>query len=999
MSGYRLPHGGALIARDRPVHFRFDGAARTGLAGDTLASALLASGQVLVGRSFKYHRPRGVLTAGSEEPNALVTLRDGARREPNAPATMIELYDGLAADSQNRWPSLRFDLQAVNQVFSPLLVAGFYYKTFMGPTRKAWPIYERVIRQAAGMGKAGYDADPDRYERRSGFCDVLVVGAGAAGLSAALAAAESGASVILCDEAPAPDARVSGVAATIDGQSLADWTVTAMARLRQMPRVQVLTRTTVYGYYDGNTLGAIERVSDHKAEPDAGEARQRHWTLRPKRVVLATGATERPLVFAGNDIPGVMLADAARSYAENYGVAPGRAVAVFTNNDSGYGAALAMLAAGVSVVAVIDPRPHGGAAYADDLKLAGCRHETGAVVARAKGCKAVTSVDLHAYDVAGGFLGASRGSLAVDCLAVSGGWTPAIHLASQAGGKPVWSDSVQAFLPGEGREDFVSVGACAGALDLADAVAQARAAGRDMARLCGYDTAESSAMVVVSGPQATGLLPLWEVPSVKASAKKFVDFQHDVTASDLRLANREGYISVEHMKRYTTLGMANDQGKTSNVNAMAIMAAARQAEVADVGTTRFRPPYTPVSLGALAGRAVGKNFRPERRTSMHQWHLRHGAEMVAAGAWVRPRVYFRPGETMAQAIQRETKAVRFGVGICDVTSLGKIDIQGPDAGEFLNRVYINAFAKLPVGRARYGVMLRDDGIVYDDGTTWRLSEHQYLMTTTTVRAAGVLAFLETLLATRWPDLKVQIASVSDQWASMAVAGPKSRDVLAPLIGDVDFSADALPMMGVREGTLNGVPVLVARLSFSGENAYEVYSPFREGETVWQAIMDGGVAHDITPYGTEALGTLRIEKGHVSGPELDGRTTLGDLGLARMASTKKQFIGKVLADRPALTDGARLTMVGLESENGETLLTGSHLVSGPAAENPGRSLGHVTSPCTSPMVGKPIALALLEGGLEHLGKTFYATDPLRGRHTLVRVVAPCFFDPEGDRLHV
>lgn len=988
MSGYRLPQGGALITRDMPVGFTFDGRPHTGFAGDTLASALLATGRRLFARSFKYHRPRGVVSAGPEEPCALVTLRDGARREPNMPATMAELYEGLSAHSQNRWPSLALDVNAINGLFAPLFVAGFYYKTFMGPTRKAWHLYEHVIRRAAGMGAATLEADPDRYERATAHCDVLVVGAGAAGLSAALAAARGGARVILCDEHPAPAQRLSGVTGTVNGQPLLAWTRATMTALRALPNVRVLTRTTAYGLYDGPTVGAVERVADHKAEPVAGEPRQRHWTLVPRHIILATGAIERPLVFAGNDLPGVMLADAARSYAENYGVAPGRQVVVFTNNDSGHRAALALAACGVTVAAVIDPRPDGGVAHAEALAAQDIRRLPGAVVARATGGKGVKRAEVHAYDAATGTLGRRLAVLDTDCLAVSGGWTPTIHLASQTGGKPVFDETLHAFVPGPTPPWLTCVGAAAGDLSLDSAIATATRAGSESAPV----------PTVTEEPDGQTLLPLWEVPAPRGGGKKFVDLQHDVTADDLRLAHREGYRSVEHMKRYTTLGMAGDQGKTSNVNAMAVMAEARAATVAEVGTTRFRPPYTPVSLGALAGRAVGAHFRPERRTPMHDWHLAHGAEMIQAGPWLRPRVYRRGGESLDQAIAREARAVREAVGMVDVTTLGKIDVQGPDAPEFLNRVYVNGFGKLPVGKARYGVMLRDDGIVYDDGTTWRLSETRYLMTTTTARAAGVLSHLENLLAVRWPDLRVQVTSVSDQWASVAVAGPRSRETLRRVIPDIDFGDDALPLMGVREGSLNSLPVLVARLSFSGERAYEVYCPFRHGDAMWRAIMAAGEPFGITPYGTEALGVLRIEKGHVSGPELDGRTTLDDLGLGRMASSKKAFIGKVLRHRPALMAADRKVLVGLISETGEPLTGGAHLVTSADPAAPGRSEGHVTSPAVSPALGRPIALGLLERGRDRHGDVLYATDPLRQRHVKVRITAPCLFDPEGDRLH-
>jgi heterotetrameric sarcosine oxidase alpha subunit len=999
MSGYRLALGGALLDRSQPLGFRFDGRAFAGFAGDTLASALLANGTRLVGRSFKYHRPRGLVACGPEEPNALVTLREDARREPNTCATMVELFDGLVAQSQNRWPSLRFDAMAASGLLAPLLGAGFYYKTFKGPTAKSWMLYERFIRRAAGLGRGTFEPDPDRYEKASLFSDVLVVGSGPSGIMAALTAARAGARVVLADEKAWPGGTLLGERRPIDGIEGDLWVRERLAELAAFPDATLLPRTTVWGYYDGNALAAVERVADHLPVPPAGMPRQRQWTIRARRVVLATGALERPLVFAGNDLSGVMLADAVRRYARLWGVAAGRRAVLFTNNDSAYDAVLELVALGVSVVALVDARPAPPATLAREVERRGIRLHPGSVVARADGGRTLRRVEIRGWDAAAGRLAATGETVEADVLGVSGGWSPVIHLASQAGGAPVWDEALAAFLPGPPHRPWGACGAAAGRFGLAEALADGAAAGAAAARELGFEPPAFPPPRVEPEPAGVPLLPLWEVPTPEGrNGKKFVDLQNDVTAEDVRLARREGFEAVEHLKRYTTLGMATDQGKTSNVVGLAIMAEARGVPIAEAGTTRFRPPYTPVSLGALAGREVGPHFKPERRTPMHDWHVAHGAEMQAAGLWLRPRAYLLPGETVAEAYVREARAVRRSVGIVDVSTLGKIDVQGPDAAAFLDRVYVNNFASLPVGRARYGVMLREDGIVLDDGTSWRLGETRFLMTTSTANAAAVLSHLEFLLAAVWPELRVQVTSVTDQWAAMAVAGPESRRVLAAALKGIDFADDAFPHMGVRDGRCGEVPVLVARLSFSGERAYEVFSGARSGEAVWRRIIEAGLPFGIMPYGVEALGTLRIEKGHVAGPEIDGRTTLDDLGLARLASPRKHYVGRAMMERPGLVDPSRPKLVGLISKNGEPVRAGAHLVASADPAAPGRSLGHVTSWTYSPALERHVALGLLEGGLGAADRSFWATYPLKGWHVPVEVTAPCLVDPAGARLH-
>jgi len=958
MTSSRLPSGGR-VDRTRPIRFTFDGKTYSGFAGDTLASALLANGVRLFGRSFKYHRPRGLLAAGYEEPNALVTVTTDGAREPNIRATELEIHDGLVAESQNRNPALAFDAMAINQIAGKTFSAGFYYKTFMGPVigplkgTRFWMFCERFIRRAAGLGSAGTQADPGRYERMNAFCDVLVVGSGPSGLEAARDAASEGKQVMLCET----DA-VFGGSANWTGADGALLVATAISELRENPNVCLLPRTTVWGYYDGNTLAALERVTDHKAKPAPGEPRHRHWVIRAGTVVLATGALERSLVFPGNDRPGVMLASAARRYAAEYGVMPGKRLVIFANNDSAYEAAVQLHGHGGHIQTIVDVRPKIGARAQSLAEEARAEVVAGHAVVSTSGGLSLRSITLQAFDAAANTLSGAKRTIGCDTLLMAGGWSPVLHLASQAGAKPVWDDELQAFLPPESDGRWQAVGSAAG--DGIDAPA-----------------------------------PVFEIRA--KGPKAFVDFQHDVTADDVRLAHREGFRSVEHLKRYTTLGMATDQGKTANVPGMAIMADALGRPIPEVGTTRFRAPFTGVSLGGLAAERYG-DLRPERLTPMHDWHIENGAGMYSAGLWFRPESYNKPGETVEQAYVREARTVRRDVGIVDVSTLGKIDIQGPDAADFLNRVYTNGFAKLPVGKARYGLMLREDGFAFDDGTTWRLAGDRFLMTTTTANAGRVMQHMEFYLDCVWPDLKVHLTSVTDQWAGAAVAGPKSRDVLAACVTGTKVNNDTLPFMGIVHGVIGGVPVMICRLSFSGERAYEVYCGAHHGTHVWGALMEAGQPHGIEPYGLEALGTLRIEKGHVTSAEIDGRTTAHDLHLDWLVSTRKPFIGSAMMNRVGLKDRSRWSLVGVISLSGEKLRGGSHVVDG-SKDNPGPSLGHLTAMCFSPLFGKYIGLALVENGGSRIGTRAFATDPVRSAtHVPIEIVSHHFYDPRGERMH-
>jgi heterotetrameric sarcosine oxidase alpha subunit len=781
--------GDGLIDRACLLSFRFDGRAYQGYAGDTLASALLAAGVKLVARSFKYHRPRGILTAGAEEPNALVELRSGARREANTRATVAELFDGLDARSQNRWPSLAFDLGAVNSLFSPLFVAGFYYKTFMWPAAFWEKLYEPAIRRAAGLGRASTEPDPDRYERAHAFCDVLVVGGGPAGLAAALSAGRSGARVILCDDDFVVGGRLNAERCEIDAMSGSAWARRTEAELASFPEVRLLRRTTVFGAYDHGTFGAVERVNDHVSRPPAHQPRQRFWKIVARRVVLATGAIERPIVFGGNDRPGVMMASAVRTYLNRFRVAPGRQVVLFTATDDGWRSALDLADAGIAVRTIVDPRADVPARVIAIAERASAQTSLGAHIIGTRGTHTLESVTVR--DRRG-----RSSRIACDTLAVSGGWNPNLALTTHLGTRPRWSKDIAAFVPGEVLRGITFPGAAGGSLTLSAALREGAAAGMSAAESVGYRVASFAHAKADDEP--AGATAFWHVEGSKGKA--FVDFQHDVTIADIALAAREGYRSVELLKRYTTLGMGTDQGKTSNINGLAILASLTDSSIPEVGTTAFRPPYTPVAVGALAGPHRGRHFDPMRLTAGHAWAVERGARFVEVGHWLRAQWFATPGETdWLETVSREVRAVRASVGICDVSTLGKIDVQGSDAGTFLDRIYINTFSTLPVGKVRYGVMLREDGFVLDDGTAARMAVDHYVVSTTTANAVTVMQHLELARQVHWPDLDVQVASITEQWAQYAIAGPNSRRLLQSLLSDaIDLSNTAFPYLACAE---------------------------------------------------------------------------------------------------------------------------------------------------------------------------------------------------------
>jgi len=980
----RLTSGG-LVDRDKPLSFRFDGRAYEGFGGDTLASALIANDVRLVGRSFKYHRPRGILTAGAEEPNALVTLRSGARSEPNTKATTVELFDGLEASSQNRWPNLRFDLLSINQLGGPLLASGFYYKTFMWPAAFWEKLYEPLIRRAAGLGKLAALPDPDSYDRDHGFCDLLVIGGGPAGLVAALSAGRAGLRVILVDEDHRLGGRLLAERRWINDLAGHMWAEQIAAELAQMPNVRVLTRTSVFGVYDGCEYGAIERISDHLATPDAGQPRQRYWKIVAKKALLASGAIERPLVFGGNDRPGAMMASAVSTYINRFAVAPGKRAAIFTCSDSGWETAKDMIAAGIELVAVIDPRdrvPPEGVSLAS----AGVRVIRGSVVD-------AIGASLRAIDVVS--TEGHRVRIAVDLLAMGGGWNPAIGLGGNLGAQPIWCEAVQSFVMGEAPPHFAPIGAAAGRYGLRVALTDgATSAGEAIEALGGRATAQP---VWATDDEPCRIGAFWHVSAHRGKA--FVDFQHDVTDADVTLAAREGYRSVEHLKRYTTLGMATDQGKVGQLNGHALMAEATGRTIAQVGTIRSRPPYFPVAIAAFAGHHRDEHFRPERRTAGHDWAAERGATFVDAGQWKRAQWFALPGEQdWRETVNREVAATRHGVGVCDVSTLGKIEVHGPDAGALLDRLYINSFSSLAVGKARYGVMLREDGIVMDDGTVTRLADEHFYVTTTTANAASVMQHIDYARQVLWPELDVQAVSVTEHWSTCAVAGPRSRALLKALFSECDFSNEALPFMGAATIGWRGAVARIFRVSFSGELAYEVSVPALLGDALLRALIEVGEAFSVVPYGTEALSVMRIEKGHPAGNELNGQTTAADLGMARMMSKKKDFIGRAMAMRPGLTDPARPALIGLAPVDPAILLrAGAHLLGRGAAPIAANDQGYVTSAAWSPTLGHSIALGLLRHGPDRHGEIIIVHDPVRGADVEAVVCHPVFVDPEGSRV--
>jgi len=996
----RLKTGGRLD-RSTPVNFTFNGRRYQGYRGDTLASALLANGIKVVSRSFKYHRPRGIMSAGSEEANALLQLEPGtARTLANQLATRVELYEGLNAESLNCWPSPDFDVMAVNSWFHRLMPSGFYYKTFMWPA-KAWKYYEHIIRHAAGGGQSPVEADPDHYDKINAHCDVLIVGAGPAGLMAALSAGRTGARVILADEQQELGGQLLNERLEISGKPALEWVADTEAELATMPDVIILKRTTAFGYYDHNFSGLIETRTD-KIIDGRGISRQRMWRVHPKRVVLATGSLERPLVFSDNDRPGNMLAGAYRAYANRYGVIPGQNVIVFTNNDDAYRTALDLKEAGANVPAIIDIRPDPDGELPTRAVAAGIEILDNTAITAVIGSKAVRAVEVMQLNADGDGVTGQPRTITCDGIASSGGWNPVIHLHSHSGGKAVFELERGIFIPGESPQASQCVGAAAGTFDLNSCLKDGASIGKDAAAKAGFKKGGRRKLPIGEEIDESPVRLLWAIPTTEPigqRGKHFLDLGHDVTVADIQLAAREGYRSVEHTKRYTTLGMATDQGKTGNIPGMAALAQALDVEnPGDVGTTTFRPPYTPTTIGAIAGRDVGVLAAPVRMTPMHYWHDRAGCEWEDVGDWKRPWYYPKDGETMQETLNRECLAARNAVGILDASTLGKIDIQGPDTSEFLNRIYTNAWSKLEVGKCRYGLMLKEDGMVMDDGVTTRLGENHYLMTTTTGNAASVLGWLEEWLQTEWPQLKVYCNSVTESWATLSICGPNARALLQEFTSDIDLSPEAFPFMTMRQGSVAGIPARVFRISFTGESSFEINVPASYGLSLWTQLMNAGEKYGITPYGTESMHILRAEKGYIIvGQETDATVTPIDLRMDWIVSKKKDFIGRRSLSRSDTVREDRKQLVGLLTDDPNTVLPeGGQIVTDKNHPVPAPMIGHVTSSYYSANLGRSIALAVIKGGAGRHGEKVYI--PQSGGAVSAEVTGPVFLDPEGTRLH-
>jgi sarcosine oxidase, subunit alpha len=953
MSGYRLPNGGR-VDRSKSVRFSFDGKYYAGFAGDTLASALLANGVTLFGRSFKYHRPRGLLAAGSEEPNALVSVDRGPGRfTPNLRATGVEVHEGLKAVSQNRWPSLKTDFAAINDRLGMFFPAGFYNKTFMWP-RSFWEkLYEPAIRKIAGLGDAPTQEDPDHYASTYAHCDLLIVGAGPAGIEAALEATATNKRVFVIDE---QDEAGGGALAD---PALWSWLETSLKVLRDTAHVTVLTRTTAFGYYHDNFIGAVERLTDHL--PDGGPAaREKLWRIRAADVILAQGAIERPLVFEGNDTPGVMLSSAAKVFALRYGVSVGKSVALMAAHDSGWQDVFALAAAGVGIAAIIDVRETVDAALLKQAADLGIIVKLGHSVIGVAGRYAVRAAEIARND------GTQKPMITCDALLMAGGWTPSVHLWSHSKGTLQWRDDLGAYIPDQPNENVRCVGACAGSWDFGQGA----------------------------------VIDVLPTPKDQTRLKAFVDFQNDVTAKDIKLAVREGFRSIEHIKRYTTNGMATDQGKTSNLNGLQIASTALAKPVTDIGLTTFRPPYTPQTFGALAGHAKGALFQATRTTNIDSWADENGAVFELVAQWRRARYFPRAGEDMHAAVNRECLAVRNSLGIFDASTLGKIEVVGPDAAEFLNRMYTNPWKALEPGRCRYGLLLKEDGFITDDGVSARLSPDRFHLTTTTGGAARVLNMMEDYLQTEWPDLNVWLTSTTEQYAVIALQGPNARKVLEPLVEGIDLSADAFPHMAIREGKICGLPTRLFRVSFTGELGFEINVPTAYGRALWERLMAEGARYDITPYGTETMHVLRAEKGFIIvGQDTDGTVTPYDAGLDWAVGKKKpDFVGKRSLTRPDIIAPGRKQLVGLLTDDPNVVLEGgAQIVADPNQPVPMRMIGHVTSSYWSATLGRSIAMALVAGGQGKMGETLHI--PMPGKTHQAKVSSMLFYDAEGARLHV
>ena len=995
IQNFRLDNIG-LINRDIRISFKFNGKNYYGYEGDTLASALIANGVHLIGRSFKYHRPRGFFGSGVDEPYAIVQLYRNGESIANIKSTEQELFEGLEATSLNCWPNVNFDIGAINNFLKIFLPAGFYYKTFMWPKSFWHKVYEPFIRKAAGFGVASVKHDQERYEHKYEYCDLLVTGSGPSGLASAYAAAKNGAKVILAEDKPRFGGTLLTSEVNIGNQTGKEWAENIITELREMPNVVIKNRSQVFGYYDHNMLVMSERMSDHLSKTKKYSPKERLWYIRAKEAVISSGSIERPMVFGNNDTPGVMLSSAAKEYLKVYGVLVGKKPLIFTNNDSGYETAIEFKKNGIEPI-ILDTRKDPQSEIINEAKNLNINIKLSYVVVAAKGYKKVKSAEVALISEDKKKIGVVE-NISCDCICVSGFWTPTIHLASQSGNKTKYNKNIDAFISGQSKQEETTIGSANGIFTLEETLKNAFDVGYELSKKITKNDNKISTPSVVEKKSAEHD-KFWCVPLPKGkNYKRFLDFQNDVAVSDIEIALKEGYRSIEHVKRYTTLGMATDQGKTSNLNGLQLVSNIENKIVPEVGHTTFRPPYTPVTIGAIVGREVGKHSKPTRKSPIHTWHKENNAVFVDAGVWLRPRFYKNGNENLFEGSKREAANVRKNVGVCDVTTLGKIDIKGPDAAELLNRVYTNAWLKLPVGKARYGVMLREDGIVMDDGTTTRISENHYHMTTTTAQAANVLSHLEYYLQVVWPELNVNVVSVTEQWAGAAIAGPKSRELLKKLFPEIDVSNEGLPFMGYIEGNLSGIKARIFRISFSGELAYEVNVESDNGIFMWEKIMEIGKKFKIQPYGTEALSTLRIEMGHVAGSELDGRTIPYDNSLEGLVSKKKDFIGKRSLNRKAFIAEDRQKVVGVVPIDKKTSIPeGSHLVINANAKLPNPKLGYISASCWSVEYDNPFSLAILSDGKNMIGKKLFAVSPLKNKSIPVEIVSSHYVDPKGERV--
>ncbi len=1000
MSAFRSAKGGR-VERATPISFSFDDKTYIGLKGDTLASALLANGVHFVARSYKYHRKRGIMSAGPEEASALVGINRGpGRHDTSIRATTQELFEGLKAESQHCRPSLHWDIGVLNSLGAPVMAAGFYYKTFMWPKSFWRKVYEPIIRKSAGLGRAPKAVDPDNYASRYAHCDVLIVGAGPAGLAAALNAAKSGAKTILVDEqSEIGGSLLSDPCAQIGNRNAPAWLASTVSELATQKNLTILTRTTAFGYFQQNLVGLVESLSDHLAAPAPNLPRKRLWRVRAKQVVLTTGAIERPLVFNGNDRPGIMLAGAARQYLNRYGVKLGTRAAIITSHDSAYLAAFDLASAGVSIGAIIDVRRDIAPQLLAKAKRLKIEVLSGHTIVKTGGRSRISHLLTAPIDQNNS--PGSRRKIKCDALLMSGGWTPSVHLFSQSRGTLSWQEDIGAYVPSLYAQNAISAGACNGRFLLSEALNEGAGAGCDAAIKAGFSSGKHASYSVGEEISCSGVL-LDQLPNSAdpSGARAFVDFQNDVTAKDIKQAVSEGFHSIEHIKRYTSAGMATDQGKTSNMNELAIAAKTLDRPIVKVGLTTFRPPYTPTSFGAFAAYSRNDLYEVTRKTPIDSWAGEHGAVFEPVGQWRRARYFPLAGEDMAMAVARECKATRTSIGISDASTLGKIEVVGPDAAEFLNRLYTNPWSKLGVGRCRYGLLLGEDGFILDDGVVGRLANDRFHVTTTTGGAARVFAHMQDYRQTEWSELDVWLTSTSEQWAVIALNGPNVRKLIAPFVEGIDLGKDAFPHMAIGQGKIFGVPIRLFRVSFTGEMGFEINVAQGYALAVWERLIEEGKKYDIVPYGTQALHVLRAEKGYIIvGQETDGSQTPDDVGMSWAIGRKKpDFIGKRSLQRPDMLVANRKQLVGLLTKDAKYVLEeGAQIVAGQNPAIPAEMLGHVTSSYWSETLKHSIALALVKGGREKIGKELYVAMP-DGAHP-VKLVKPIFYDPDGERLNV